>query len=73
MLARFFPPAENEALKQLEEVLLFYTCRCSEEMILKMITGLPQDRRKELWQDLDHLAADCPRCARRFTVRRRLS
>ncbi len=60
----------QEQLKQLDEVLLFYACRCDEDMILNMILNLPQAQREELWGDETSLHVDCPRCGRGYTLNR---
>jgi len=57
-------------LKRLNEVLVFYECRCNDEMILNMITSLPTAQRKELWGDLPKLEIACPRCGRDYTLNR---
>jgi hypothetical protein len=62
--------AQDGKLKKLDEVLQFYMCRCNEEMILNMITGLPKAERDTLWDEHGALTAECPRCARAFTVRK---
>jgi len=61
---------EAGQLKHSEEVLLFYECRCDDEMILQMITSLPAAQRRELWDDEEELQVDCPRCGRRYTLTR---
>jgi hypothetical protein len=61
---------ENEQVKLLDEVLLFYGCRCSDAMILNMITALPAPQRAELWQDSSSLTVNCPRCGRAYTLTR---
>ena len=63
--------SKNDEIKKLEEVLLFYECRCTDEMILNMITGLPEKQRKELWADQEKLGIECPRCSRKFTLHKR--
>ena len=70
LISRCFAMGSAGEMKQLEEVLIFYECRCNEEVILSMITGLPQQQRKELWKDADEVHVVCPRCGRSFTVRR---
>lgn len=60
--------AEREDVKLLDEVVLFYGCRCSDEMILNMITALPASQRAELWQDSSSLTVNCPRCGRAYTL-----
>jgi redox-regulated HSP33 family molecular chaperone len=63
--------SKNDEIKKLEEVLLFYECRCTDEMILNMITGLPEKQRKELWAGQKKLEIECPRCSRNFTLHKR--
>ncbi len=63
--------SQNNSLKKLEEILLFYECRCNDEMILNMITSLPEIQRKELWKDQEKLEIECPRCTRSFTLHKR--
>ncbi len=63
--------SQNDEIKKLEEVLLFYECRCNDEMILNMITGLPEKQRKELWAGQEKLEIECPRCSRSFTLHKR--
>jgi hypothetical protein len=63
---------ETGELKLLDEVLLFYECRCSDEMILDILTGLPEDKRAELWQDAEQLEVECPRCGREYVLRKQV-
>lgn len=63
----------EDGLKPLEEVLLFYECRCNDEMILAMITSIPEDQRKALWKDQEKLEIECPRCFRKFTIHKKQS
>jgi len=58
------------ALKRLDEMILFYACRCNDEAILNMLTSLPDESRKELWGDEKKLKIDCPRCSRTYVVER---
>lgn len=67
---RCFALADEEATKRLDEVLLFYDCRCSDERILEMLASLPDAQRRELWGDRTSLETECPRCGRTYTVRR---
>ena len=60
----------DERLTRLDEVVLFYECRCDDEMILEMLTSLPHRQREELWGDLEQLEAECPRCGRRYMVKK---
>jgi len=59
-----------ERMQLLEEVLLFYACRCTEEMILSMLTALPEADRLQLWQGSSQLRISCPRCGRTYTIAR---
>jgi len=61
----------ENGLKKLEEVLLFYECRCNDEMILNMITRLPENQRKSLWKGQTELEIECPRCFRKFTIHKK--
>jgi len=58
-------------LKRLDEVLLFAECRCTDEMILDMLTGLPIAQQAELWAGRQTLQIECPRCGREYTVRQK--
>jgi redox-regulated HSP33 family molecular chaperone len=62
---------EHDELKQLAEVLLFYECRCHDKLILDMVGRVPEDRRKELWGNLDKLEIKCPRCDREYVINRK--
>lgn len=53
-----------------DEVVLFYECRCEDEMILSMLTSLPADQRADLWGDERELRVECPRCMREYVVQR---
>jgi hypothetical protein len=57
-------------VKALDEVLLFYECRCSDDMIIKMIENLPEPDRKDLFGDLKHVEIECPRCGRKYALAR---
>jgi hypothetical protein len=61
---------ERERVKLLDEVVLFYGCRCSDDMIINMIAALPAQQRAELWQDASSLKVNCPRCGRAYTIAR---
>jgi len=69
LISRCFHMAAAGEMNRLEEVLLFYECRCNDEVMLSMITGLPRQQRKELWKDTDVISVVCPRCGRSYTVR----
>jgi hypothetical protein len=55
-------------VKELGEVLIFYECRCSEEMISRMIANLKDADRRDLFGDQRQLEIACPRCGRKYTV-----
>ncbi len=62
---------QQKELKELAEVLLFYECRCHEEMIMDMIENLPQERQDELWGELGELEIECPRCGREYLIKKK--
>jgi hypothetical protein len=55
-------------VKELGEALLFYECRCSEEMISTMINNMPESDRSDVFGDLQHVEIECPRCGRKYSV-----
>ena len=61
---------QDGEFKPLQEVLMFYECRCDDKMILDMITTLPDAAREELWGDEKELNIECPRCAREYVLTR---
>jgi hypothetical protein len=63
--------AEGE-LNLLDEILLFYECRCSDELVLEMVETLPEEQQLEVWADTDEIEIECPRCGREFVVRRKI-
>ncbi len=64
--------ASKKELKPMGEVLIFYECRCDDQMILNMLTGLPDSEREEVWGDLNSLNIECPRCRREYEIQRSL-
>lgn len=72
LVERCFALSENETVKLLDEVVLFYGCRCSDTMILDMITSLPAQQRLGLWKDSSSLTINCPRCNRAYTISKTL-
>jgi redox-regulated HSP33 family molecular chaperone len=58
-------------VKPLQEFLIFYECRCNDEMILNMITALPDKERQKLWENQKSLTIECPRCRREYILQRR--
>jgi hypothetical protein len=57
-------------VKEIGDVLMFYECRCSEEMISRMVASMQEADRKDLFGDLQLLEIECPRCGRAYTVSR---
>jgi redox-regulated HSP33 family molecular chaperone len=57
-------------VKALDEVLLFYECRCSDDVIIRMIENMAERDRKDLFGDLKHVEIECPRCGRKYTMAR---
>lgn len=70
-LAELTGLVRDEHLQKLSDVLLFYACRCDDEMILNMVMNLPAATRRELWGEESELHIECPRCGRRYTIERR--
>ena len=71
LIARCFGMAAGGTIKKLDEVLLFYECPCDQQQINKMIWSLPEPQLTELWGNLDMLEVSCPRCGRKYTVKRK--
>ena len=63
--------AEKGELKQLLEFLVFYECRCDEEMIYTMIDNLPRGQKEELFATEGTIEIECPRCGRKYTASRK--
>jgi len=61
--------AEGRA-KELGEALIFYECRCSEALIHRMLNGLQEAEKDDLFGDQTHVGIECPRCGRKFEVAR---
>jgi redox-regulated HSP33 family molecular chaperone len=60
----------TDRAQHLDDVVVFYECRCDDVLITKMIAGLPDQARRELWGDLTEICVTCPRCGREFAVSR---
>lgn len=72
MLFSYFDSALSTGrVSELGEVLLFYECRCSESMILRMFDNITEAEREDLFGDLQSVEVECPRCGRRYRVERR--
>ncbi len=70
LIARCRSMASAGELDELDEVVIFYECRCHDEMILDMVTSLPTDQRNDLWGDEAALEIECPRCGRKYVLNR---
>jgi redox-regulated HSP33 family molecular chaperone len=70
LIARCRSMAGAGELDELDEVVIFYECRCHDEMILDMITSLPTDQREDLWGNEAALEIECPRCGRKYVLNR---
>ncbi len=62
--------ADGKQLNPVGEVLIFYECRCNDDMILEMITKPADGERRALWGDEDELRVECPRCGREYAIQR---
>ena len=60
----------NGNVKPAGEVLIFYECRCSDEMISRMVENMSAPDRQEMFGDLLQLEIECPRCGRKYAVTR---
>lgn len=56
-------------LEPVQEVLVFYECRCDEELIRGMISAVPEAARADLFGGEAELSVECPRCGREYVVR----
>lgn len=72
LMAEIRRMADEEMLKPVGEVLIFYECRCDDEMVLNMMTSLPKADRKAVWGDERSLSIECPRCGRVYEITRPL-
>jgi hypothetical protein len=62
---------DEGAFKPVGEVLIFYECRCDDEMVLNMVTSLPEAQSREVWGEEDAtLTIECPRCGRSYEIQR---
>jgi hypothetical protein len=57
-------------VKEIGEVLVFYECRCSEEMISSLVENMDESDRKHLFGDSQAIDIECPRCGREYAVTR---
>lgn len=70
MVERLDRAEQDGELTLTDEMVLFYECRCDDEMILRMLTSLPPDQRAELWGEESELGVECPRCGRTYLIQR---
>lgn len=61
---------DGDRLRRLDEVAIFYECRCDDAVIRRMIDGLPAPSRAALWGAEARLEIACPRCGREFAIER---
>ncbi len=55
-------------LEQIEEVVLFYECRCTPELIDEKLRLLPSEQFDEIWNEHGTAMVECPRCGRNFKL-----
>jgi hypothetical protein len=56
--------------KELGEVLVFYECRCSQDMIHRMVDNMEEADRRDMFGNLQYVEIECPRCGRKYRVAR---
>jgi redox-regulated HSP33 family molecular chaperone len=62
--------AASGRLQPLNEVVIFYECRCDDDLILDMLSSLPPAQREEIWGRERAIQIECPRCGRQYRIRR---
>jgi molecular chaperone Hsp33 len=60
----------SDRVDHLDDVVIFYECRCDERVIRGMLDGLSDAARRELWGDQPEIRITCPRCGREFPISR---
>lgn len=55
-------------LKLMHEAVFFYGCRCDIHQIRQMLDNLPEEHKAELWQGMETLDVQCPRCGRTHVI-----
>ena len=68
LISLFTQMASRGQLEPMGEVVIFYECRCNDDMILNMVSKLPADRQHELFGADRSITAECPRCGRGYTL-----
>ncbi len=68
LLERIDAELEAGRLRRLEEVVLFYECRCDEEMLRGSLEALSARERSDLWNEREQIEAECPRCGRIYRI-----
>jgi hypothetical protein len=61
---------DSDRLEHLDDVAIFYECRCDDAVIRRMFGSMPRSSRAELWGDEERLQIACPRCGREFQLSR---
>ena len=56
-------------MEPMHEVLIFYECRCNDDLIRAMISSVSGDARADLFGREPALLIECPRCGRGYSVR----
>ena len=59
------------SIREAGEVLLFYECRCSEEMISRLVRNMSDSDKRDLFGSFSQVEMECPRCGKEYTVRKR--
>ena len=60
---------EAKEMTRLNETVMFYACRCNDEMILNVFMSLPAAQRTELTDETGSVSIECPRCGRSYTIK----
>jgi hypothetical protein len=68
LLAELRTVAGSDRAEHLDDVVVFYECRCDDALMIEMIAALPEASRKEIRADRSDLSIACPRCGRDFTI-----
>lgn len=61
---------DGKKLTPLVEFLIFYECRCDEKMIYEMIDNFSDDQQKELFENDTNVEVECPRCGRKYQIKK---